>query len=233
LDGYASELSDFVQCLSDTERRRAERFHFDRDRDRFIARHGLLRRILASYLGIAPARISLANESRGKPVLADSTAQDPLHFNLTHSDGLALFAVSRLAPVGIDVERVKPIPDADQVAARFFSPQENVALHTLPGAQMVEGFFNCWTRKEAYLKATGEGIANSLPEVEVSLAPSGAAQLLCVSGDIREAARWTIHPLVPAPGWVGALAVKARDVTPVCRRWPGVPPSPPHRAEPK
>jgi 4'-phosphopantetheinyl transferase len=213
-------LAAFAKTLSDHERKRAERFQFDRDRDRFIIRRGLLRRMLGHYLHTDPAQVAFTCQSRGKPVLAGITDGQTLHFNLSHSHGLALFAVARESALGIDLERIRPIPEIDQIAARFFSPYENALLDDLPKEQIPEAFFHCWTRKEAYLKATGEGIADSLPEVEVSLSPGRAAQVVSIAGDLQEAALWTIHALAPAPGFVGALAVKAKDFEALCCRWP-------------
>ena len=200
LEAPASRLAAFARTLSEHERNRAERFQFDRDRDRFIIRRGLLRQILGCYLNTDPAQVSFSYESRGKPVLAGIRDGQTLHFNLSHSHGLALFAVARQSALGIDVERIRPIPEIDQIAARFFSPYENALLDDLPKDQLPEAFFHCWTRKEAYLKATGEGIADSLPEVEVSLSPWRAAQLVSIAGDLQAAALWTLHALAPAPG---------------------------------
>lgn len=228
LDAHATHLAALAVTLSETERQRAERFQFERDRDRYVARHGLLRQILASYLHSDPAQISFRRQERGKPVLDGGPDTQCLHFNLSHSDGLALVAVTHEMPVGIDAEWVRPIPDAGQVAARFFSPRENVVLNTVPEGQMLDAFFRCWTRKEAYLKATGEGIADSLARIEVSLEPGALPEVLSVADDLAEAARWSLHNLEPATGCVGALAIRARNVTPACRRWPG-PDEPPLR----
>jgi len=220
LEGPPSKVAAFAKTLSDPERKRAERFQFERDRDRFIIRRGLLRRMLGCYLNTDPAQVTFTYESRGKPVLAGITDGQMLQFNLSHSHGLALFAVARQAPLGIDLERIRPIPELDQIAARFFSPYENALLDDLPKEQVPEAFFHCWTRKEAYLKATGEGIADSLPEVEVSLSPWRAAQLVSIAGDLQAAGLWTLHALAPAPGFVGALAVKAKGLEALCWRWP-------------
>jgi 4'-phosphopantetheinyl transferase len=221
LDELASDLPAFAETLSASERNRAERFQFERDRNRFIVRRGLLRGILGRYLNLDPARLSFTYESRGKPTLAGSMDAPTIHFNLSHSEGLALFGVTRSAPFGIDLERVRPMPDPDQIAAKFFSARENVVLNALPAEQRIEGFFNCWTRKEAYLKATGQGIADALPEVEVSLTPGQPAQLLSVAGDAQEASLWSFYALAPAPGYIGALAAKARGLKLVCWQWPG------------
>jgi len=219
-DELVSDQPCFAETLSAGERNRAERFQFDRDRDRFIARHGLLRRILGHYLSLDPAGISFIYESRGKPALPVAVGGQTLHFSLSHSDGLVLVAVSGRCALGVDVERVRPIPESDQIVAKWFSARENAMLSALSAEQKLEAFFNGWTRKEAYLKATGEGIADALPEIEVSLLPGGPARLERIAGDERAAALWSLHSLAPAAGYIGALAVRAGDLKLNCWRWP-------------
>jgi len=219
LDPLAADLPSFARTLSAGERNRAERFQLDLDRTRFIVRRGLLRKILGRYLDIDPARLSFIYESRGKPALAEIAEGKTPRFNLSHSDGLALFALTPQPDIGIDVERLRPIPESSQIAAKFFSPHENAMLNALPAEQTLEAFFNCWTRKEAYLKATGEGIADALPQIEVTLAPGQAAQLLNIAGNARAAAPWSLHSLLPAPGFIGALAAKAQGQHLLCWRW--------------
>ena len=219
LDELASDLPGFARPLSDSERKRADRFRFDRDRSRFIVRHGLLRMILGRYLNIEAARVAFAYESRGKPMLSARAVTPPFHFNLSHSNGLALIAGTRLAALGVDVERVRFVPEADQIAAKFFSPHEGARLNAIPVEQKMEAFFHCWTRKEAYLKATGEGIADALPRIEVSLTPGQPARLLKINGDALAASHWRLGGLAPAPGFVGALAIKAGSFRLACWRW--------------
>ena len=221
LDKLATDLPSFARPLSESERKRADRFQFERDRNRFIVRHGLLRMILGRYLNIEPSRVALSFESRGKPLLSGSAVMPPFHFNLSHSNGLALIAGTRQAALGVDVELVRFVPEADQIAAKFFSPREGAMLNAIPAEQKMEAFFHCWTRKEAYLKATGEGIADALPRIEVSLTPGQPARLLKINGDAPAASLWTLSDLVPAPGFVGALAIKAGRLKLACWRWSG------------
>src|SRR5688572_3067250 len=176
LDDAVSDLPVFERLLSESEHRRAGRFQLDRDRDRFIVRHGLLRMILGRYLNIDPAHLAFTYESRGKPMVCLPDDTPPFHFNLSHSDGLALIGATRRTSLGIDVEHVRFVREADQIAAKFFSPQESAMLNAIPEEQKMEAFFHCWTRKEAYLKATGEGIADALPRIEVSLTPGQPAR---------------------------------------------------------
>jgi 4'-phosphopantetheinyl transferase len=219
LDKLAAALPAYAEPLSESERKRADRFHFDRDRNRFIVRHGLLRMILGRYLNIGPECVAFTYETHGKPLISGRSTRTRFHFNLSHSDGLALIAGSRRAALGVDIERVRFVPDADQIAARFFSPSESAMLNAVPAEQKMEAFFHCWTRKEAYLKATGEGIADALPRIEVSLSPAQPARLLRIGGDAMDASHWTLSALTPAPGFVGALAIKAGGLKVTCWSW--------------
>ncbi|MBN1891064.1 MAG: 4'-phosphopantetheinyl transferase superfamily protein [Thermoflexales bacterium] len=206
LDPPADSVRQLAQTLSPDEGERAARFHFERDRRRFIAGRGVLRALLGRYLGLEPERVCFRYGPRGKPRLAD--VDDAPRFNLAHSHELALYAFALDREIGVDLEHVRPMPDAGQIAARFFSPGENAAWLALPESQRLEAFFNCWTRKEAYLKACGDGLARPLDQFEVSLAPGEAAALLRVPGQEEEAARWWLHALEAADGYIAAMAVE-------------------------
>ncbi|HEV2393476.1 MAG TPA: 4'-phosphopantetheinyl transferase superfamily protein [Verrucomicrobiae bacterium] len=164
--------------MSDDEIQRAGRFHFEQHRNRFIAGRGLLRAVLARYLCAAPKQIKFAYGTNGKPCLAKSTGGDNLEFNLAHSEDVALLAVTRTFPVGIDVERIRPMPDAAELVARFFSPRESAIFRGLPSEEQSSAFFSLWTRKEALLKATGEGIGHLLNQVEVSFLPGEPVRII-------------------------------------------------------
>ena len=219
LDELAPDLPAFARLLSESEHKRADRFHLERDRQRFVVRHGLLRMILGGYLNIDPAQLAFTYESRGKPMLCLQDIALPLHFNLSHSNDVVLIAGNRQAALGVDVERVRFVPEADQIAAKFFSPQECAVLNAIPEERKMEAFFHCWTRKEAYLKATGEGIADALPRIEVSLAPGQPARLSKINNNPLAASLWRLTELAPAPGYVGALAIKADRLRLSCWRW--------------
>ena len=192
--------------LSPDERTRAARFCLERVRSRFVVCRGVLRTILGRYLGGAPEGLRFVYGDRGKPALAPPEGTD-LRFNVSHSDGLALFAVARGREVGVDVERLRPLPRVERIAERFFSLPERKALLELPPERRAEAFFTCWTRKEAYVKARGEGLGHPLDQFAVSLVPGEAARLWAAGdGDEREIARWSLDALVPAPGYVAALA---------------------------
>ena len=213
------QLQKTLPTLSVDELARAKRFKFDQHRNRFIAGRGALRAILGRSLGASPAALRFEYQANGKPELAREFASAGIHFNLAHTEDLALVAVTRIGVVGVDVEGVRPIKNADELVARFFSPRENELFQKVSNAEKPAAFFNLWTRKEALLKATGEGITRSLSLVEVSFLPGEAARLLAVSGDAEKAAQWSLRELSPATGFTGAIAIQARDVDAKCWKW--------------
>ena len=213
------QLQKTLATLSVDELARAKRFKFDQHRNRFIAGRGALRAILGRSLGASPAALRFEYQTNGKPELAGKFASAGIHFNLAHTEDLALVAVTRIGRLGVDVEGVRPIKNADELVARFFSPRENELFQKVSENEKPAAFFNLWTRKEALLKATGEGITRSLSLVEVSFLPGEPARLLAVSGDVEEAAQWSLRELSPATGFTGAIAIQARDVTVQGWKW--------------
>jgi 4'-phosphopantetheinyl transferase len=213
-------MASFEQILSQDERTRAKQFKFEADRNRFIAGRGLLRNILSSYLQTDPAELRFKFSKRGKPSLEGMPEQDTVYFNVAHSKDFILIAATRACAVGIDVEWIRPIDDAEDIAARFFSPRETARLMALPKDRRTSAFFSLWTRKEAWLKATGDGISEMLNEVEVSCLPDEPAKVLAISGNVEAAQRWTLLDLSPAPGFAAAVAVEARDPQFSCWQWP-------------
>lgn len=185
-----ADLSQLDATLSDDERARASRFRLERDRRRFIRVRGALRTLLGTYLAVLPAELTFEYGAHGKPALAGGY-QGALKFNVSHSQGLALMAVSRDVEVGIDVEGIRPMPDAAEIAARFFSPLEAAELQAVPAVSRTEAFFACWTRKEAYLKAVGRGLA-----------------ALGDQDDARERQQWSHHYLPPLAGYAAALVTR-------------------------
>jgi 4'-phosphopantetheinyl transferase len=211
LDPVPEIVAELRALLSSDEIQRAERFRFDRHRRRFIVGRGALRSILGSYLGRSPAELEFEYGPKGKPSLAPSQGGDEFRFNLSHSSELGLYALARRQELGVDVEKLRPMPDAEQIAERFFSESERVALRAIPGEAKVDAFFNCWTRKEAYIKATGDGLSMPLDRFDVTLAPGEPAAMLRAEGGPDAALRWTLVHLDPAAGYVGALAIEGRD----------------------
>jgi 4'-phosphopantetheinyl transferase len=194
--------------LSADERARASRFHFARDRKHFIAGRAILREILAVYLDRQPSNLEFCYGSSGKPSLGASAEPKGLSFNLSHSHGLALYAVTRNREIGVDIEFVRSDFPSEQVAERFFSPREISQLRLIADAMRREAFFNCWTRKEAYIKAIGDGLGFPLDRFDVSLALDEPAALLNSEDDPQEASRWSLAKLDPGAGFVAAVAVE-------------------------
>jgi 4'-phosphopantetheinyl transferase len=157
----------------------------------------------------------------GKPALVGEEGEKGLRFNVSHSHGLALYAITRGREIGVDLERIRPFPDLIGLAERFFSPKEVAALRTLPAPMQTEAFLTCWTRKEAYIKAKGEGLSLPLSQFEVSLAPGEPSALLRTQWDALEASRWSLHALTPGPGYVAALAVECNHRRMTCWHWTG------------
>ncbi len=185
-------VSGFQRLLSVDEEARAERYHFDEDRRRFIVRRGILKTLLGNYLGIEPYQIQFCYGKNGKPALSDTFGNGEVRFNLSHSEGLALYAFTRSRKIGVDIEYIRDVPEMEQIADRYFSENEKAVFHTLPESKKKEAFFNCWTRKEAFIKATGEGLSASLDRFDVSLAPGEPARLLGVEGDSIDESQWSI-----------------------------------------
>ena len=159
LDQSPLQVDNFQMTLDDDERSKARRFYFSRDRERFIVARGILRSLLAGYLGRVPNSISFTYGSHGKPALASESGADAIRFNLSHSHGTALYALTRSREIGVDLEFIRCDLKAEQIAGQFFSHSEIVALRALPPSVRDYGFFLCWTRKEAYIKARGEGLS--------------------------------------------------------------------------
>jgi 4'-phosphopantetheinyl transferase len=211
LDGPASARSgSSFDTLSNDERARAGRFHFERDRRRFIVGRATLRALLGQYLGIDPAAVAFVYGPSGKPMLRPEIDPD-LKFNLAHSGCLALYAVTRYCEVGIDAERLRMIPELEEIAGHYFSPGENAQLLSLPWALRSEAFLIGWTRKEAYLKARGIGLP-ALQEIEVSLRRGELKLRSRVAHDPLTASSWSLDDLYPASGYVAALVTGRNDV---------------------
>jgi len=199
------------QCLSADERDRMERFRFERDRRRYLIGRGLLRSLLGCYLDVAPQDLRFETTSAGKPHLASGQGQ--LQFNLAHSGEYVLIAIADGRAVGIDVEEVRDDFDAGEVAAHFFSPHEQRELETLTERLKIEAFFECWARKEAYVKARGEGLSLPLDQFDVSLRPGEPARLIATRPDPAEASRWQLSGLGVADGYKAALVVEGQGST--------------------
>lgn len=196
--------------LSADETARAARFRFSRHRHHFIVCRGLLRILLGRYLGMEPSRLVFAYGRAGKPSLP--APHDWLEFNVAHADHRALVAVTTIGPVGVDIECVRDVDELDAIANHFFSPREAAALREFPSADHVPGFYRCWTRKEAFIKALGDGLTRPLDEFAVTFKPAASPRIDWVADDPLAPACWTMHHLEPAPGFVGAVAMRQPQV---------------------
>jgi 4'-phosphopantetheinyl transferase len=219
LDLGAEAVERLARLLSDEDQERAARFHFRRDAIRFVVSRAALRMILGECLGVEPREVGFSYDPRGKPELAVPFDRAGLRFNVSHSASLGLYAVTGQRRVGVDIERLRALPDLEAIAERTFSLHERQALRQLPPAQRHEGFFNCWTRKEAYVKAIGEGLSHPLERFTVSLAPGASARLEHVEGDPGEAGRWTLEALAPDPGYAAAIAIEGQPSRLICLTW--------------
>ena len=201
LDREEETYARLESALSPDEIARANRFHFAKDRKRYVVARGLLRKILGRYLRQAPAALEFSYGAYGKPALLGAHVSSGLTFNLAHSGELAAYAVSTKRNLGIDVELIKPESAGEDIARRYFSGREVSDLLTLPPEQRVAAFFRCWTRKEAYLKATGMGLQTPLDSFSVSLLPGVPAQFL---GGVDPC--WHMAAFNPGDNYSGALA---------------------------
>ncbi len=194
------------QILSAEERARAQRFRFARDRDQFVIARGMLRTILAQYLNVAPAALQFGAEKNGKPYLLTASGTcSPLQFNVSHTSGLALFAMAWHCALGVDVEQVRAELADEMTAQQFLSPSELHTFRQLPPPLQPTAFFNSWTCKEAYLKALGVGLSVAPDTIAVTLDADAMPRWLAVPAG---AAPWSLCQFVPQPGYVGALAVE-------------------------
>ena len=201
----AAVMQRLKSNLCEDEISRADRFHFDCDRDHFIAARGILRELLSLYLNESPAAIRLIYGPQGKPALLEND-EARLHFNLSHSHGLSVLAFAHAREVGIDLEPIRRTFAGDDIAERYFSAAELVELRALPSWLKTDGFFLCWTRKEAYIKARGEGLHVPLDSFTVSLTP-GQPEKLQSSDELR----WKLQAFEPAEKFAGALVGEGQD----------------------
>jgi 4'-phosphopantetheinyl transferase len=222
LDLPVSCVHSLGQTLAADERTRAKQFHFPIDRRRFIVTRGILRAILGSYLAQDPRTLQFCYSEYGKPLLASKPGSDTLSFNVTHSDGMALYAIIRNRNVGVDLEYVSMDVAWEQIAERFFSPGEVSALRTAPRQMQQEAFFCCWTRKEAYLKARGLGLSLPLNQFDVSVTPGAPAAILSTREGDQDISCWSLFDVFPGSGYVAALAVEGSSFRLKCWQWPEV-----------
>jgi 4'-phosphopantetheinyl transferase len=211
LDLPADEVSRLRSVLAPAEQMQAARFRFARDERRFIVRRAVRRQLLASVLEVPPQRLELGTGDNGKPLINTANTVAPLKFNCSHSGDWALIAMTRASELGVDLEQQHDLPDAEELAKNYFSPREIQAWTALPATRKRQAFFDGWSRKEAFLKAIGLGLAFPLNRFSVSLAPDQPPALLEVDGDAAAAKKWFLIALEVVPGFSAALVHAAGD----------------------
>jgi len=194
---------DLRRTLSPDEWKKAARFRFDEQRNAYIVAHGLLRLILSCYAEVEPERLEFVHGPRGKPALRGV----PIHFNMSHSKDVVVYAVAEEPKLGIDVEYIRSIPDVLAIARQFFSPVEYQDLLTLEEAQRSQGFFSCWTRKEAYIKAIGDGLYTPLDQFQVAVKPKQPVALVSIQEDQRSASEWSLFDWKLSQRYACAVAI--------------------------
>ncbi len=208
LDAAADRLDDCARLLSADENEKARRFKFDVHRSRYVVTRATLRTLLSKYLRKPPSDVSILEGRHGKPEIG-SEGED-LEFNLSHSGGLAVFAFGRGRRVGVDIEETGRDVEFRDLAQRFFSEQERAVLRGVPDPDVREAFYECWTRKEAYIKALGLGVTHGLDNFAVAFGPAAEPGILHSDLDPDAARRWSMRSFLPAEGFVGALVAEGR-----------------------
>ncbi len=216
---FSRALPRLLALLSADEAARAKRFKFPKDHDSYVIRHGILRVLLGRYLDRQPSEIEFSLGEFGKPGIPAGVSKIPVCFNVSHSGGLALYGFTPDCDIGVDVEAIRPVAQMEKIASRFFSPSETRMLMSVPVTSRLESFFACWTRKEAFLKATGEGIAQNLGNVEVTLVPGDGARISHLHGQPQT--QWQLHSFAPAPGYLGCVALPHGHLQ--LRQWAVIP----------
>ena len=201
-------ISRYAQTLSADELRRAAAFRFPHLRESYLVAHGVARRILSNLTGTDPGDVRIVLGKNGKPELVNL---EGLHFNMAHSGELMALAVTRVGPVGVDVEQLRRLSDMKSLSEHFFSREERNQLEC-PQDVMAERFFRCWTLKEAFLKSTGEGLSRALDSFAVAFTSGAEAALLRISEPSDDPRAWTLRSFDPAPGYTGACAIRATGV---------------------
>lgn len=212
LNADKSVIQEYLGTLSETERDRSATFHFSKDSSRFIIRRGVLRILLSGYLKLPPEKIAIEAGEYLKPHLAIAGNDAELNFNLSFSKKMALIGFTLTRNIGVDIEYMEDKDSLKAISKRYFSRREIQELSRLPKEQFLEGFYNCWTRKEAFIKGVGLGLHFPLDKFVVSLNPGEPAQLLNVEGNPQEASRWSMFSIIPAKGFVAAAAIEGNDI---------------------
>jgi 4'-phosphopantetheinyl transferase len=218
LPACASALPALRYLLSAAERARADRFHFEVDRTRHTIGRALTRLLLGRCLGVAARSLTFEYSRLDKPMLPGSS---PLRFNVSHSGDIVLVALARGRELGVDVERIRPDFATMEVADRYFSVGECRELASLAGEGRSNAFFACWSRKEAYIKARGDGLTLPLDQFDVAFLPGATPRLIATRHDPPDVARWSLRDLDVGPGYRGALVAEGSDLRLALWDWRG------------
>jgi 4'-phosphopantetheinyl transferase len=205
-----AETAGLERVLADDERMRADRFRFGHLRESFVIAHGVLRHLLGRYLGVRPSELRFTYGSKGKPAVISESG---LEFNMSHSGRMALVAMTRRRPIGVDIEEIRPLSGMSKIAESFFGPEEASEIFSLPEAERELAFFSCWTRKEAYIKAIGEGLSAPLDRFRVSITANTPARMIHIEDDAAAAEMWCLEDLQVADNYSAALAYRGQRLS--------------------
>jgi 4'-phosphopantetheinyl transferase len=213
------EFERYYALLSQDELERAGRFYFERDRRAYILGRGLLRTLLSGYTRTPAGQIEFCYQQRGKPALITPSQEAAIHFNLSHAKDLVVYAFSREANLGIDVEHVRLMENLERIAEQYFTASESAYIHSLPEPDKVGAFFHIWTCKEACLKASGDGLAAPLDLIEINLEDGASSRLIKIPGR-EDQAVWRLETFEIDPGYLASLAVEGESSRLILRQFP-------------
>lgn len=211
-----ANINRLLWVLSDEELQRANRFHFEQDRKRFVVARGLLRMLLSDYCNSHPVEHYFNYNSYGKPALSGNPH---IRFNVSHAGDMVLIGICCGREIGVDVERIRPFERAEQIVERYFSTLERSAFRSLPEHLRDKAFFTCWTRKEAYIKAVGKGMSLPLNKFSISFLPDTPPRLLEAPPDDGGNRDWSMQEITVNPGYAAAAVVEGMNVVFIDKEW--------------
>jgi 4'-phosphopantetheinyl transferase len=220
LNHLSPDISLYSGVLNECEIEKSRRFYFQKDRQRYIQSHAILRMILGKELGVLPGAVQFTTNPYGKPYIISDGQQPGLFFNISHSQTGLLIALSRGIECGVDIEYQRDDFPSNEIAERFFSKKEFEVFKALPETQKKEAFFNCWTRKEAFIKAKGMGLSIPLDSFDVSLVPGDKARLVASSLEEGDISNWSLENVDTWFQYSAALCAKCSNLSVVYREWP-------------
>ena len=216
-----ADFNRLRSTLSEDETVKANKYVFEKDQVASIVARGLLRTLLGAYLKRDPKSFHFVEVGNGKPALKRGEFDPHLYFNISHSGTMVLYGFTYINPIGVDIELKRPLEDALQISESYFSENEKEALRNLSPEKQHEGFFNCWSRKEAFIKVYGEGLSRELDSFDVSLRPGEPARLLSIEGNSDQANQWTLEDLNPIDEYAAAYCIEATPDSKSCFLWQG------------